>query len=441
MKAPLEAWILTIGNEIVNGVITDTNRESISRELRSVGIATKGMSSVGDDPALIADALKIAMERAAVTVASGGLGPTEDDKTASSVAAFLGVPLRSDPEQLKRIEARFRQWSRPMAPSNAKQALFPEGAIPINNDYGTAPGFSIERDGRIAFFFPGIPRELIRMLRQQGIPRIVERLGSSTQVFRTRTLYVYGLSESRLGEILADVSPDEDDFHLAFLPRFPIIRLRMDARGADVKEADGKLASKQLIIEGNIKENIISDDGRRMEQIVLELLRSRGSTLALAESITGGMIGEMITRVPGSSETFMGSIVSYSNEMKSRVLGVSEETLSQHGAVSQQCAREMALGARETGNADIGLSVTGVAGPSGGTPAKPVGTFFIGLATPETVMSRGFLLPGDRNWVKTLAAMQTLDLLRRHLLGYRIHGKQDTGSGQREDEMEGKNFG
>jgi nicotinamide-nucleotide amidase len=440
MKAPQEAWILTIGNEIVNGVITDTNREAISRELRSVGIATKGMSSVGDDPALIADALGSAMERAAITVASGGLGPTEDDKTASSVAAFLGVPLRSDPEQLKRIEERFRQWSRPMAPSNAKQALFPQGAIPIPNDYGTAPGFSIERNGRIALFFPGIPRELIRMLREQGIPLIVERLGSSTQVFRTRTLYVYGLSESRLGEILADVSPDEDDFHLAFLPRFPIIRLRMDARGVDTKEADGRLASKQHIIEAKIRENILSDDRRRMEQIVLELLQTRGFTLALAESITGGMIGEMITRVPGSSETFMGSIVSYSNEMKSRVLGVSEETLSKHGAVSHQCAREMAVGARETGNADIGLSVTGVAGPGGGSPEKPVGTFLVGLATPETIMSRGFLLPGDRIWVRTLAAMQTLDLLRRYLLGYQIHGKDDTASHQGEGETEGVDF-
>lgn len=425
MDGSLEAWILTIGNEIINGVITDTNREAISRELRSVGIAVKGMSSVGDDPLLIADSLAIAMERAQVTLVSGGLGPTEDDKTSASVASFLGVPLRSDPEQLARIEDRFRQWSRPMAATNAKQALFPVGAVPIPNDYGTAPGFMIEKQGRIALFFPGVPRELIRMIREKGIPAIVERFGVSKQVFRTKTLHVYGLSESKLGEILADVALDEDNYHLAFLPRFPIIRLRMDARGATAEEADRILASKQAVLYDRLTENIISDAGRSMEEVVLQLLESKGNTLALAESITGGMIGEMITKVPGSSKTFMGSVVSYSNEMKINVLGVPEQTIQTHGAVSHRCAREMAAGARNVGNADIGISVTGVAGPDGGTPEKPVGTFFLGLSTSDMDMSRGFLLPGTREWVRTLAAMQALDLLRRHLLGYRIHGTEE----------------
>jgi len=367
----------------------------------------------------------MAMERARVTVVSGGLGPTEDDKTAASVAGFLEVPLRSDAEQLARIEERFRQWSRPMAASNAKQALFPVGAIPIPNDYGTAPGFMIEKQGRIALFFPGVPRELIRMIREKGIPAIVERFGASKQVFKTKTLHVYGLSESKLGEILADVSRDEDDYHLAFLPRFPIIRLRMDARGGTAEEADRILAVKQAVLNERVKENIISDDGRSMEEVLLELLETKGLTLAVAESITGGMIGEMITRVPGSSRTFMGSVVSYSNEMKIDVLGVPAQTIQTHGAVSHRCAHEMAAGARKVGNADVGLSVTGVAGPDGGTPAKPVGTFFLGLSTSDMDMSRGFLLPGHREWVRTLAAMQALDLLRRHLLGYRIHGQEE----------------
>ncbi|MGO9567588.1 MAG: competence/damage-inducible protein A [Desulfomonilaceae bacterium] len=420
------AWILTIGNEIINGVITDTNRETIARELRSAGISTKGMSSVGDEPSLIADALAHAMERAEVTVVSGGLGPTEDDKTAAAVADFLNVPLKSDPEQLARIEDRFRRWGRPMAASNAKQALFPVGAIPIPNDYGTAPGFMIERSGRIALFFPGVPRELIPLLRLQGIPAILERFGSSGQVFRTRTLHVYGITESKLGEILADVSRDEDDYHLAFLPRFPIIRLRMDTSARTAEEADQKLDTKQRVVIERVNENIISDDGRAMEEVVLHLLHDKGLTLALAESITGGMIGEMLTRVPGSSKTFTGSIVSYSNDMKIEVLGVSEETLRDHGAVSHQCAREMALGARRVGKAHIGLSSTGIAGPEGGTPDKPVGTFFLGLSTEDSTISRGFLLPGIREWVKTLAAMQALDLLRRYLLGHRIYGTEET---------------
>jgi nicotinamide-nucleotide amidase len=425
MHTPVEAWILTIGNEIINAVITDTNREAISRELRRVGIATAGMSSVGDDTGRIADAVRAAMEKAPITVACGGLGPTEDDKTSAGVAEFLGVPLESDPEQLARIEERFRQWGRPMAPSNAKQAMFPRGAIPIPNDYGTAPGFMIERDGRIAQFYPGVPRELIRMLRERGIPEIQARFGRSDRIFRTRTLHVYGLSESKLGEILSDVAQDEPDFHLAFLPRFPIIRRRMDAGGYDEGDVNRKLDAKHQTIDERIRENIISDDGRSMEEVILQLLEGKDWTLGLAESITGGMIGEMITRVPGSSRSFMGSIVSYSNEMKSRILGVSEETLLNHGAVSHPCAREMAVGARRATNADVGLSVTGIAGPDGGTPDKPVGTFFLGLATPDTVLTRGFLLPGTRVWVKTLAAMQCLDLLRRHLMGYRIHGKEE----------------
>ncbi len=424
MKTPPAAWIVTIGNEIINAVISDTNRETISRELRAVGIEVKGMLSVGDDPDRIVDALRTAMERARVTVVSGGLGPTEDDKTTAGVARLLGVPMETDPEQLARIEDRFRQWGRPMAPSNAKQALFPVGATPIPNDHGTAPGFSIERNGNMALFFPGVPRELTRMLRERGIPVILERFGTSGEVFGKRTLHVYGISESKLQEILQDVSGDEEDYHLAFLPRFPIIRLRVDVRGAGRESVEAKLDEREKALLSRISENVISTDGSSMEQVVLNLLEARGLTLALAESITGGMIGEMITRVPGSSRTFMGSVVSYSNDMKERVLGVSTETLLTHGAVSHQCAREMALGAVRVGGADVGLSVTGIAGPDGGSPEKPVGTFFIGLVTPETTLSRGFLLPGQREWVKTLAAMQSLDLLRRHLSDLRMHGTQ-----------------
>ncbi len=425
MGRSVEAWILTIGNEIINGVITDTNRETISRELRSVGIGTAGMSSVGDDPALIADALGSAMRRAKVTIVSGGLGPTEDDKTSASVADYLGVPLESNKEQLALIEERFTKWGRVMTPSNAKQALFPKGAVPLPNEYGTAPGFMIEKDGAIALFFPGIPRELIRMIREQGIPAILNRFGTPRQVFRTRTLKVYGLSESKLGEILADVSRDEENYHLAFLPRFPIIRLRMDAVADTEDEANSILDAKQNVLGERIVENIISADGRSMEAVVLELLEGKGLTLGLAESITGGMIGQMITGVPGSSRTFMGSVVSYSNEMKCKLLGVREQTLIDHGAVSHACAREMALGARDVTDADIGLSVTGIAGPDGGTPEKPVGTFYLGLATPDTVLTRGLLSPGQREWVRTLAAMQALDFVRRHMLGYRIHGTEE----------------
>jgi nicotinamide-nucleotide amidase len=424
MSELLDAWILTIGNEIINSVITDTNRETISRELRSVGITVRGMSSVGDDVELIADALDQAMSRARITIVSGGLGPTEDDKTAEGAAKFLGLGLHKDNQQMARIEERFKQWGRSMSPSNAKQAMFPEGAAPISNDYGTAPGFLVEKNSHIALFFPGVPRELVNMIRDQGLPMILDRFGDTRKVFRTRTLIVYGMSESRIGEILADVAQDQHDYHLAFLPRFPVIRLRIDANASNAEDAEKLMDSKQRILEKRLGENIISSDGRSMEEIVLKLLENQGYTITLAESITGGMIGEMLTRVPGSSRCFMGSVVSYSNEMKMKVLGVSESTLASSGAVSHECAREMAIGAMNVGNSSMGLSVTGIAGPDGGTPNKPVGTLYVGMAAAEGVTSRKFLLPGSREWIRTLSAMQALDMVRRRLLGYRLHGEE-----------------
>ncbi len=421
----LEAWILTIGDEIINGVITDTNRETISRELRAIGIPVRGMSSVGDHVPGMVDALELAMTRASVVIVSGGLGPTEDDKTAEAAARLLEVPLESNDEQLRRIRERFQAWGRDMSPSNAKQALFPRGAIPIPNDRGTAPGFMIEYKGSVALFFPGIPRELVPMLREHGIPALAARFGTIRETFTTKTLHVYGLTESRLGEILDDLSRDEEGLHTAFLPRFPIIRLRLDARADDRQTAENRLNDRLAAIAERIPENIISSDGRSMEEVVLALLQRKGWTLALAESISGGMIGEMVTRVAGSSATFMGSVVSYSNDMKERLLGVSQATLEEHGAVSQACAREMAVGARHAGRSAVGISATGIAGPGGGSATKPVGTFFVGLATPDHVISRGYVLPGSREWVRTLAAMQSLDMLRRFMLGLRIHGRED----------------
>jgi nicotinamide-nucleotide amidase len=424
MSSP-QAWILTIGNEIINGVITDTNREVISRELRSAGISVKGMSSVGDDVELIAEELARAADSAEVTIVSGGLGPTEDDKSALGAAAYLGVPLRMDREQLARIEDRFKQWARPMAATNAKQAELPEGCTPLPNDFGTAPGFMIEKNGRLAFFFPGVPHELLGMFRGQGLPIIRERLGYSERKFVSKVFHVYGLSESKLAEILGDISHDEEGLHLAFLPHFPMMRLRLDSWGEDEDKVRNALEYRAAVIRERLPENIFSDCGLSMEEVVVELLKARGLKLAAAESLTGGLIGEMITRVSGSSQVFLGSVASYSNEMKMDALGVSPKVIGAHGAVSHECAREMALGVRRLTRAHVAVSTTGVAGPTGGTPRKPVGTFFIGLATSEGVVTRGFCLPGTREWVRRLSAMQALDMVRRVYLGYRLHGAKE----------------
>lgn len=425
MTQNLSAWILTIGNEIINGVITDTNRENIARELRSVGISIRGMSSVGDNEGEIAEALTYSMNKADLTICSGGLGPTEDDKTAASAAMFMGTSLRLDEEQLQKIEHRFARWGRSMSPSNAKQAMLPLNCIPITNEYGTAPGFAIERNNHYALFFPGIPAELIPMLREKGLPLIWKLLGSSGKIFKNKTIIVYGLSESRLGEILSDISEDTENCHLAFLPRFPVIRLRIDAMGGSDSEAVKVISEKQAQIRLRIPENIISDDGLPIEEVIINILKERNATLTLAESITGGLIGEMLTRVPGSSRSFMGSLVCYSNELKTGVLGVPSRVIEDHGAVSHECAKAMAAGARLAGASTIGLSVTGIAGPDGGSAEKPVGTFFVGISFDEHVISRRFLMWGKRDWVKHLAAMQALDTLRRNFMGLRLHGESD----------------
>lgn len=427
MESTNRAWIVTVGNEIINGVITDTNREAIARELRVAGIAVQGMSSVGDDIQGIRDCLEIAAQRASITIVSGGLGPTEDDKTAQAAAAYLGEELILNQEQLAGIEAKFKAWGRQMSSSNKKQALIPMSAEPIPNDYGTAPGFLINKRGNIALFFPGVPRELIRMLREKGIPAISNSLGLRKLAFRTKTLLCYGLSESRLGEILNDLSIDEPGYHLAFLPTFPYIKLRIDVFGDHEQDLDELLQKKEAMIIERAPENIISKTGQSLEEEIYELLKYNDLTIGLAESITGGLIGDMITKVPGSSEVFMGSVVAYSNQAKMDLLGVSKETIDLHGAVSHQCAREMAVGAAERFGARIGLSVTGIAGPGGGSKEKPVGTFYIGIKVDDILHSRGFLVPGNRDWVKTISAVQSLDLLRRRQLGLRIHGDQMDG--------------
>ncbi len=411
----LSAWIVTIGNEIINGVITDTNRETISHELRALGIPVKGMTSVGDDSA---------MKESPLVIVSGGLGPTEDDKTAAAVAEFLGMTLERDDAQLERIRERFRTWNRVMSSGNEKQAFFPAGSTPLNNDHGTAPGFMIRRNASMAFFFPGVPAELVGIFREQAAPLILEHFRNDRSHFAVSTMHVYGIAESKLGEILADLSLDEDDYHLAFLPRFPMIRLRVDVKSATPEEAARSLLSRCGPIRKRIRENIISEDGKSMEEVVLSLLQEQNLTLTLAESCTGGMVGEMLTRVPGSSSTLRGSIVSYSNLFKIKILGVKENTLATKGAVSHECAQEMAIGALRVGDSDIGLSITGIAGPDGGSAEKPVGAFFIGFATKNGVTSRGYFLPGSRQWVRIFAAMQSLDFVRRHYLSYPIHGTE-----------------
>jgi nicotinamide-nucleotide amidase len=354
-----------------------------------------------------------------VVLTTGGLGPTVDDLTTAVVARVAGRELRSDEESLRRIEERFRSRNLPMPPNNAKQALIPEGAIVVPNPTGTAPGFICPLEGsggvRHIISLPGVPAEMRRMATETVIPWIRDRAGERR--FASRVFSTFGLSESRLDELLSGVI-DPAEARLSFRAAFPRMQTRVTVAGGEERE----LAERLERLEETVRERLgnavyaVGDEG--MEETVVRLLAERGLTLGVAESCTGGLIGSRITDVPGSSQVLLLGVIAYANAAKVRQLGVSTATLEAHGAVSTRTAEEMAQGVREAAGADVGLATTGIAGPAGGTPEKPVGTVCVALAWDGGVWSRRFDLgTRERDWVKQMTAQIALDRLRRWTLG------------------------
>jgi nicotinamide-nucleotide amidase len=416
----MRAVILSIGDEIVAGLTVDTNSGYIADRLRTVGVETVGFAAVPDDEASILRALERACEDAEVVISTGGLGPTADDLTTATVARFAGLPLVLDQPSLDAIAARFRDSRREMPPNNRKQALLPRGCAIVANRSGTAPGFicAVERNVRTCHIvsLPGVPREMRAMLEESVNPWLAER--SVARRFTARVFSTFGLSESRLDELLEGLVRPEDA-RISFRAAFPRIQTRVTVSGGPGDDLEERLDA----IEARIRERIgtyiyaVGDEG--LESAVVELLSARGLTLAVAESCTGGLIGHRITEVPGSSACFLLDVVAYANESKYVILGVREETIAEHGAVSTQTAEEMAVGVRRIGGADLGLATTGIAGPGGGTPEKPVGTVCIALAWEGGVRSERIDLgPRSRDWIKSWTAQLALDRLRKRVLGF-----------------------
>lgn len=414
----MKAAFLAIGDEIVGGLTTDTNSGFIAGLLRDVGVEPVAGFSVPDDEDAIARTLERAMEEADIIVCTGGLGPTADDLTTAVVARVAGDELRLDEASLEAVRERFRQRGIEMAENNRKQALFPASATVIPNPNGTAPGFvvRIDRGGgeRWVACFPGVPRETRAMVRDWLVPWVAG-LNPGTR-FASRTFSTFGLSESRLDEMLAGVV-SADEARLAFRAAFPRIQARLTVSGGAGDDLGTRLDALEARVRERLGHHLYATGDQGMEEVVGALLRERKLTLAVAESCTGGRIGDWITNVPGSSEYFLLGVASYSNEGKMQVLGVRPDTLATHGAVSTQTAEEMAEGVRRRAGADLGLSTTGIAGPGGGSPDKPVGTVCIGLAWEGGVWSRRYDL-GDRgrDFIKGLTAMTALDRVRRWLL-------------------------
>jgi nicotinamide-nucleotide amidase len=416
----MKAALLAIGDEIVGGLTTDTNSGWLSGELRAVGVQTVAGFAVPDDVPAILRALERALEEAELVVTTGGLGPTADDLTMECVGRLAGRPLRLHEASLARIEEIFRaRGLGEMPANNRKQAMLPEGAMVVPNPTGTAPGIicAVERGGwtRWVASLPGVPREMKRMAAETLVPWVAS-LRPGTR-FASRTFSTFGLAESQLDERLAGVVRPEEA-RLAFRAAFPRIQARITVQGAEGDDLEARLDALETRVRERLGAHVYAVGDEGMEETVGRLLRERGLSLAVAESCSGGKIGDRVTDVPGSSAYFRLGVATYSNEAKERVLGVRAETLKAHGAVSTRTAEEMAEGVRRLAGADLGLSTTGIAGPGGGSPEKPVGTVCIGLAWEGGTWSRRFDL-GDRgrDWVKGMTAQAALDCVRRWLLG------------------------
>ena len=408
--------IITIGDEILSGIIADTNSAMIARKLQATGILVNQMVSVGDDPDAIEQLMIDVAARARLAIVTGGLGPTEDDRTVQAVSDAFGLPVVIHQPSLEKIKARFKALGVEYTENNARQARIPEGSIVVENPVGLAAGFTVEREGCILFFLPGVPRELERMLDESVVPMVREKFAPGT-VILSRFLKIFGLGESRIDLLVKGALDGLNGIVLASLPRFPENKLRITASSGDPDSAARLLAEAEKRLRERVGGWIYGVDDQEMESVVEDLLREKGQTLAVAESCTGGLISHRLTNVPGSSEVFDRGIVSYSNQAKQTALGIPGSIIDGPGPVSEQTAKAMAHNVREQAGTTLGLSVTGVAGPGGGTESTPVGTVFIGLSSRESDWCKRYFLRRGRDDIKALASTTALDCVRRFLLG------------------------
>lgn len=417
----MKAEILTIGDELLRGEIVDSNKSFLSERLLGIDVETDWHSSVRDDPAAMADAFRRAVERAGVVLVSGGLGPTRDDLTVEVLAQTFGRRLVLDEPSLALIRGFFRALGRGMTENNAKQAWFPEGAEVLPNPIGTAPGCLLEVEGSLVFCMPGVPRELMKMMDEQVLPRIAARLPGGGAVVRARLLRTFGTGESMLDAELKDVAA-QGDVSLGFRTNFPDNYLRPVARGASAQEAEAKLAQVCAELRERLGAIVYGEGEETLAQVVGRLLRASGHTLALAESCTGGLVAQLVTETPGASDYFLGGVVAYANAAKQELLGVPADLLAEHGAVSDAVARAMAEGVRARFGATWGVATTGISGPGGGSAEKPVGLVHLALAGPSGTHADHFVFPLDRERHRRLVAQAALDWVRRAELGEPLLG-------------------
>jgi nicotinamide-nucleotide amidase len=413
--------VLTIGTELLLGHTVDTNAAELGRALAAAGAEIVRHTTVPDRPEAIRAAVAEALDRTGFVVTTGGLGPTRDDMTKTVVAELLEKRLVLDEPLLASVEERFRRMGRPMPAINRNQAEVPEGAAVLPNPRGTAPGLWVEDGrGRVVILLPGVPREMRGLLAEHVLPRLVARQGGGAggkrRVVQSRTVRTTGVSESALAERVGEIEPQIAPLTLAYLPSVEGVDLRVTAWGLEPAEAEARLAAAVDMLRAAADGHAYGSDDADLAAVVLETLRRGRHRLGVAESCTGGMLAERITAIPGASDTFIGGVVAYADVIKTAALKVPLETLEAHGAVSEETVRAMAEGAQRLFSVDCTIAVTGIAGPGGGTPEKPVGTVWLAARVHTTTRAVKRVFPGDREEIRRRAAQAGLDLLRRLLL-------------------------
>lgn len=409
----MDAEIIAVGSELLTPFRQDTNSLFLTEKLNSLGIEVRFKTIVGDDSERLAQAFRTALGRSRLIILTGGLGPTEDDVNRQVVAEVLGRPLREELEICHRIENRFARLGRKMADNNLRQTLVPEGAEWIENNNGTAPGLWIEQEGIVIVLLPGPPRELEAMFESVCLPRLARLVPA--QYLRSRVYKAVGLTESEVDERLAPLYKTYTNPSTTLLATPGAIEVHLRARASSEAEADARLAELGDKIEAALGDHLFSTRGESLEEVVGMYLVLRRKTLAVAESCTGGLLAERLTRVPGSSNYFLGGVICYSNELKSQLAGVSQKLLDKHGAVSKPVAQALAEGIRRRTGASMGIGITGIAGPSGGSAEKPVGLVFIALADERGTQVREFRFPGDRERIRYWATQAALEIIRRRI--------------------------
>lgn len=407
----MNAEIIAVGSELLTPQRVDTNSLYLTEQLNALGVEVVAKAVIGDDRTRLTEAVRAAWARSEIVFLTGGLGPTEDDVTRDAAAAALARPQLFHPELLEAIQQRFRRLHRQMAEINRRQAFLIEGAAALPNHHGTAPGQWVEHQGRVVVLLPGPPPELQPMFADYCLPRLRQLV--PPLVIRTRALRVAGMPESDLDQRISPVYAGYENPVTTILAAPGDIQIHLRARSESAAEAARLIDELSSRIEALLGDNIYSRDGSPLEAVIGQLLRERSATLTVAESCTAGLLAERITSVPGSSDYFAGGFVVYSDRMKSEMLGVDPELLREHTAVSEPVAAVMAEAARRRTASTFALSTTGIAGPGGGTEATPLGTVFIGVASPHDCRVHRFRFLGNRDRIRALAAHTALDLLRR----------------------------